>query len=139
MVLGGQECNMDRREALRFLAAGSASAFCGRVRAQGARLERPIPSSGEKLPAIGLGTWLTFDVGRDAAARGVRADVLRRFFAAGGRLVDSSPMYMSSEEVLGATMPANVPLFAASKVWTVGGLPGRRQAEQSRKLWRLPR
>jgi diketogulonate reductase-like aldo/keto reductase len=134
---------MDRREWLRFLAASGAAAYAARAGAQEpaprARLERAIPSSGEKVPAIGLGTWLTFDVGADAGARAVRAEVLRRFFAAGGRLVDSSPMYESSEEVLGATMPAQSPLFAASKVWTVGGLAGRRQVEQSRRLWRIAR
>jgi aryl-alcohol dehydrogenase-like predicted oxidoreductase len=86
-----------------------------------------------------MGTWITFDVGRDADARSVRAEVLRRFFAAGGRLIDSSPMYMSSEEVVGATLPPRAPLFAATKVWTVGALAGKRQAEQSRRLWRIAR
>src|SRR4051794_2700051 len=112
---------MDRRGWLRFLVAASATGFGAKAAAEpssGARLERAIPSSGERLPAIGLGTWLTFDAGADAAARAVRAEVLRRFFAAGGKVVDSSPMYMSSEEVLGATMPGRAPLFAASKVWT---------------------
>jgi len=134
---------MDRREALRFLAASGAMAMDARAQApgprSGARLERAIPSSGEKLPAIGMGTWITFDVGRDPAARAVRSEVLRRFFAAGGKLVDSSPMYMSSEEVLGATLPAGAPLFAATKVWIMGSLAGRTQVEQSRKLWRVPR
>ena len=133
---------MDRRDALRFLAAGGVAAVAGSVRAQHAavsRHERAIPSSGEKLPAIGMGTWITFDVGRDAAARAVRAEILRRFFAAGGKLVDSSPMYMSSEEVVGATMPPGAPLFAATKVWIMGGLAGRTQVEQSRKLWRVAR
>lgn len=133
---------MDRREWLRFLAASATLATSARALGQrpvAAHLERAIPSSGEKLPAIGLGTWITFDAGHDAAARAVRAQVLRGFFAAGGKLVDSSPMYESSEEVLGATMPAHAPLFAASKVWTVGGLAGRRQVEQSRRLWRIPR
>jgi diketogulonate reductase-like aldo/keto reductase len=133
---------MDRRECLRFLAAGGAVGFGARALAQPAAvapLERAIASTGEKIPAVGLGTWLTFDAGADPAARAVRAEVLRRFFAAGGRLIDSSPMYESSEEVLGATMPGNAPLFAASKVWTVGGLAGRRQVEQSRKLWRIAR
>lgn len=133
---------MDRREALRFLAASGAMAMgaAGWARAaEGARLERAIPSSGEKLPAIGMGSWITFDVGADAAARAVRGEVLRRFFAAGGKLVDSSPMYMSSEEVLGATMPAGAPLFAATKVWIMGSLAGRTQVEQSRKLWRVAR
>jgi len=133
---------MDRRGVLRFLASSGAVALARGAFAQGmvpARLERAIHSSGETVPAIGLGTWLTFDAGRDAAARAVRAEVLRRFFAAGGKVVDSSPMYESSEEVLGATMPAQAPLFAAGKVWTVGGLAGRRQVEQSRRLWRIAR
>lgn len=133
---------MDRREWLRFLAGGTAASFAARAVAQpaaSAHLERTIPSTGEKLPAIGLGTWLTFDAGADPAARAVRAEVLRGFFSRGGKLVDSSPMYESSEEVLGATLPARAPLFAASKVWTVGGLAGRRQVEQSRRLWRIAR
>jgi aryl-alcohol dehydrogenase-like predicted oxidoreductase len=131
---------MDRREVLRFLAASGAMMLGDSVaQPSGGRLERTIPSSGEKLPAIGMGTWLTFDVGGDAPARAVRAEVLRRFFAAGGKLVDSSPMYMSSEEVVGATLPPHAPLFAATKVWTVGALAGRRQAEQSRRLWKLQR
>ncbi|HZZ92543.1 MAG TPA: aldo/keto reductase [Usitatibacter sp.] len=134
---------MDRRDALRFLAAGGAAAWVrtapGQARTGQATLQRAIPSSGEKLPAIGMGTWITFDVGRDAAARAVRGEILRRFFASGGRLVDSSPMYESSEEVLGATMPAHAPLFSATKVWTLGAIAGRRQVEQSRTLWRLPR
>jgi diketogulonate reductase-like aldo/keto reductase len=66
--------------------------------------------------------------------------VLSAFFDAGGRLVDSSPMYGGSEETLGAVMPPNAsPLFAASKVWTVGALAGRRQMENSRNLWRVKR
>jgi diketogulonate reductase-like aldo/keto reductase len=98
---------------------------------------RPIASSGERLPAVGLGTWLTFDV-TDAPARRARGEILAAFFEAGGRLVDSSPMYGASEETLGAAMPANAaPLFAASKVWTVGALAGRRQIENSRGLWRV--
>jgi aryl-alcohol dehydrogenase-like predicted oxidoreductase len=65
---------------------------------------------------------------------------MRGFFAAGGRLVDSSPMYGRSEEVIGATRPADASqLFAATKVWTVGGLAGRRQMEKSRELWRVKR
>ena len=130
---------MDRREALGFLAAGaSALAFPGAAQPASAAT-RPIPSSGERLPVVGLGTWLTFDVS-DAGARGMRGEVLRAFFEAGGRLVDSSPMYGGSEETIGAAMPANAAaLFAATKVWTVGGLAGRRQMENSRALWRVKR
>jgi diketogulonate reductase-like aldo/keto reductase len=133
---------MDRRSALRFLAAAGACAATPRLAgAQAAPLARAIPSSGEKLPAVGLGTWITFDVGDDAAARRPRAEVMRAFFAAGGRLVDSSPMYGRSEAFIGSAMPGNAAegLFAATKVWTVGGLAGRRQMESSRERWRVRR
>src|SRR5258708_2431729 len=129
---------MDRRDALGFLAASGALA-CLPGGAAGAPHGRPIVSSGERLPAVGLGTWLTFDV-TDAPARRARGDILAAFFDSGGRLVDSSPMYGASEETLGAAMPANAaPLFAATKVWTVGELAGRRQVENSRSLWRVKR
>ena len=130
---------MDRRRALRLLAAGlSAAALPSRAQA-GTAHARPIPSSGELLPLVGLGTWITFDV-TGAPARSARSEVLRAFFEAGGRLVDSSPMYGASEETLGAAMPADASrLFAASKVWTVGSLAGRRQMENSRALWRVKR
>jgi diketogulonate reductase-like aldo/keto reductase len=132
---------MDRREAIGFLAAATAGALLPAAHAAPAPLERPIPSSGERLPAIGMGTWITFDVAGDAAAGATRAAILSDFFAAGGRLVDSSPMYASSEQVLGERMHANAAgrLFAASKVWTVGALAGRRQVQASRELWKVRR
>jgi aryl-alcohol dehydrogenase-like predicted oxidoreductase len=131
---------VDRREAIGFLAAvGAGAALPCASLAQQPTLARAIPASGEKLPAVGLGTWITFDV-TDAAERRARGEILRAFFDAGGRLVDSSPMYGASEETIGAAMPPNAaPLFAASKVWTVGGLAGRRQMENSRALWRVKR
>ncbi|MGZ5034780.1 MAG: aldo/keto reductase [Usitatibacter sp.] len=134
---------MDRRQALGFIAgACSAALLPARGQASAPAHSRPIPASGERLPVIGLGTWITFDVGgAESPARHARGEILRAFFAAGGRLIDSSPMYGSSEEVLGAEMrrlPA-APLFSATKVWTVGALAGRRQMEHSRALWRLPR
>jgi len=104
--------------------------------------ERAVPVSGERLPVVGLGTWITFDVGAaETPARRTRGEVLRAFLAAGGRLVDSSPMYGSSEAVIGAELtrgPAPT-LFSATKVWTVGALPGRRQMENSRGLWGVQR
>ena len=130
---------MDRRGALGFLGgAGLACAWPRPASAQGAILTRAIPASGEKLPAVGLGTWITFDV-TDATQRRARGEILRAFFAAGGRLVDSSPMYGASEEVIGAGLPDAAPLFAATKVWTVGSLAGRRQIESSKSLWRVRR
>jgi len=133
---------VDRREAIRFLAASAASAVVAPAQAmRSAPIERAIPSSGEKLPAIGMGTWITFDVAGDAAAGATRRLILSDFFDAGGRVIDSSPMYGSSEQVLGERMPPNAAgrLFAASKVWTVGALAGRRQAEASRELWKVAR
>lgn len=134
---------MDRRDALGFLAASGlwATLPLG-AHASAPVHSRPIPASGERLPVVGLGTWLTFDVGSaESPLRRARGDVLKAFFHAGGRLVDSSPMYGSSEAVIGAELARvpNAPLFSATKVWTVGGLAGRRQMESSRALWRLPR
>ncbi|MGN6390350.1 MAG: aldo/keto reductase [Burkholderiaceae bacterium] len=93
-----------------------------------------IPCSGETLPAIGLGTWQTFDVGRDAAARDRLAEVLGAFVALGGRLIDSSPMYGSAEEVVGdlaQRLALRERLFVATKVWTEGREAGVRQMRES--------
>lgn len=132
---------MDRRGALGFLAASAASAMLplGAQPAAAAH-SRPVPSSGERVPVVGLGTWITFDVA-DAAARRVRGDVLQAFLGGGGRLVDSSPMYGAAEEVVGeqSARLGNPPLFSATKVWIVGGLAGRRQMENSFRLWRARR
>jgi diketogulonate reductase-like aldo/keto reductase len=133
---------MERRQALQLLAASCAlGAIPGRAQANPIHT-RPIPASGERIPVLGLGTWLTFNVGgADSPARRARGDILRAFLAAGGRLVDSSPMYGSSEEVIGAELervPGPAP-FSATKVWTTGGLAGRRQMEHSRVLWRRQR
>jgi hypothetical protein len=82
---------MDRREAIRFLAASAASAFVRPAcAAPTAPIERAIASTGERIPAIGMGTWITFDVAGDARAGAARNLILSDFFAAGGRLVDSS-------------------------------------------------
>jgi diketogulonate reductase-like aldo/keto reductase len=108
--------------------------------AQPALLTRTIPSSGEVLPVVGLGTWITFNVGNDAVARAERAEVMRRFFDDGGRMIDCSPMYGSSQPVIGdglAKLQPGAKLFSAEKVWTSSD--GPRQIEQSRRLWRVPR
>ena len=103
---------------------------------------RVIPSTGERLPVIGCGTWQTFDVGDDAAARKPLAAVLRTLFAAGGSVIDSSPMYGRAEEVTGdllAETGAREKAFLATKVWTRGREEGRRQIERSMKLMRADR
>lgn len=116
----------------------------GALRAAPARVlaTRNVPSTGEALPRVGLGTWITFNVGDDPEGRDARADVLRNFFAAGGRLVDSSPMYGSSQEVIGHALrvigrPRT--LFAADKVWSADGDAGPGQIERSRRRWAVPR
>ena len=93
-----------------------------------------IPSSGEKLPVIGLGTSRTFDVGTDPEHRAGLASVLEVYFDNGGSLVDSSPMYGTSEAVVGDLLkgsPNKDNMFAATKVWTDGRQAGMQQMEQS--------
>nr|WP_237050738.1 aldo/keto reductase [Luteitalea pratensis] len=105
-------------------------------------LTRPIPSSGIPLPVVGVGTWRGFDVGADAAARAQRADVLRALFDAGGRVIDSSPMYGSSEDVAGALLTqlqAHDRAFVATKVWTEGREAGIAQMEASIRKLQHPR
>ena len=110
--------DVSRRAATRLLAQGAASAILAptlwsAVKSDGTMenrmLQRAIPSSGEKIPVIGLGTWQVFDVGAGEAERGPLAEVLSRFAALGGRVVDSSPMYGRAEQVVG-DLAANLKL-----------------------------
>lgn len=134
-------CSRLRRRLLAALALGAT----GLGRAAADALWRPLPASGERLPALGMGTWITFDVGDgrgDAEALAARWAVLQAFFAGGGRLIDSSPMYGSAEAVLGTLLPqlpGAAALFAATKVWTPGRWLGERQMARSLELWGLPR
>ena len=114
----------------------------GRANAARAPLTRPIPSSGERIPLIGVGSWLTFDTGAGSGALERLQPVLQTFFDHGGRLIDSSPMYGTAERVIGELLgrvKGRESLFAASKVWIYGQALGRRQMEASRKLWGVPR
>jgi diketogulonate reductase-like aldo/keto reductase len=104
--------------------------------------QRLIPSTGERLPVVGCGTWRTFDVGDDPAARAQLADVLRILFAAGGSMIDSSPMYGSSEAVAGALLTqldAHKQAFVATKVWTEGRAAGIPQMEESLRRFQQAR
>jgi diketogulonate reductase-like aldo/keto reductase len=95
---------------------------------------RPIPATGEALPVIGVGTWQTFDVGASAEDRKPLEDVLAGLVAAGGKVVDSSPMYGRSEGVVGEIsqkLRLRPSLFLATKVWTTGRDKGIAQMEQS--------
>lgn len=105
-------------------------------------MTRKIPSTGEALPAIGVGTWQTFDVGADVHARAALSEVLKALVAAGGGMVDSSPMYGSSEAVAGDLMYGlglREELFVATKVWTRGEAPGIRQMQDSFRKLRVER
>lgn len=131
-------------------ALATATAFAGQVAAsrllpqsafaasEGPLLTRPIPATDEEIPAVGMGTWITFNVGDDEKLRAQRVEVLKTFFAAGGAMVDSSPMYGSAEEVVGHCMDEigdRSPLFSATKVWTVSKWLGVRQMRESEELW----
>jgi len=95
---------------------------------------RPIPRTKELLPTVGLGTWQAFDV--DAARRAPQVEVVKQFLAAGGRVIDSSPMYGRAEAVVGdvlTDLSATGTPFLATKVWTRGKREGVAQMEQSRR------
>jgi diketogulonate reductase-like aldo/keto reductase len=147
-----QTDTIDRRAFLASLAAAGAASVLRPSRAlahpeptaarPGQLLTRPIPSTGEKLPLVGLGSWITFNVGDDIAGRDSCAEVMGAFFQDGGRLIDSSPMYGSSQEVIGYGLrklgnPSQ--LFSADKVWISSGARGPQQIEESRRNWGVPR
>jgi diketogulonate reductase-like aldo/keto reductase len=137
---------MNRRNTLLAIAAASAAHIASiPVRAQASSpitkaalmSTRKIPSTGEAIPVIGLGTWQTFDV--SASAYAPLEEVLREFGALGGRMIDSSPMYGRSEEVAGelmAKLNLREKLFVATKVWTSGKAQGIAQMEDSIKKLR---
>ena len=134
-----------RRDVLKILAASAmASWFWPAV--GGARsepvLRRKIPSTGEAIPIIGLGSWITFNVGNDPVARDACATVMDNFIDAGGRMIDSSPMYGSSQDVIGYGLEKigkTDRVFSTDKVWTVFGGSGAAQMEESRKRWHVNR
>jgi len=137
--------DITRRQATALLGgAALASALPSIAAAQSAPiLTRPIPSSGEQIPIIGMGTWVTFNVGSSETLRARRLEVLRSFFALGGGMVDSSPMYGSAQDVMGwclKRLPAaeRKGLVSATKIWTPAGGSGPDQMRETRALWGLP-
>jgi diketogulonate reductase-like aldo/keto reductase len=133
-----------RRSLLRAMAATATAAMLRPLSAlaQADLITRPIPSTGERLPVIGLGSWITFNVGDDAELRDECTAVMRAFFAAGGRMIDSSPMYGSSQAVIGhglSQLGGPSKLFSAEKVWTSSGSGGPEQIEESRAYWGVRR
>jgi diketogulonate reductase-like aldo/keto reductase len=133
---------LTRRTFLASIAAAGATLLPAAGRVQERVSTKPIPSTGEALPLVGLGSWITFNVGDDAVARASCAEVMGAFFAAGGRLIDSSPMYGSAQAVIGdglARLAHPAGLFAADKVWISSGDDGPAQIEESRAHWGIPR
>ena len=106
-----------------------------------APIARRVPSSGEEIPIIGLGTSGPFEVGDAPAERAPLTEVLQAFFAAGGRLIDTSPMYSTAERVLGELLTADMHrrAFLATKVWTRGERSGIEQMAHSAQLLKSAR
>jgi len=131
-----------RRAVVQGVVATAAGAVLpGHARAQDP-ITKPIPSTGERLPAVGLGSWITFNVGNDAKLKDECAAVIAAFFAAGGRMIDCSPMYASSQPTIGYGLKKlGYPeaLFSAEKVWISNPASGPGQIEQSRSLWGVKR
>src|SRR5215813_1224096 len=140
---------MTRREATCLIGAGAAGLLlpvrASRVEAKtesSTVLTRAIPSSGEKLPVIGLGTWQAFDVDLTADNRRQLGEVLSLFVKLGGRVIDTSPMYGRAEEVIGevtAALGIRDKVFLATKVWTRGKENGIKSMERSMALLRTKR
>jgi len=136
-----QSGGITRREAARLIAAGAAGLLwsIGAVRGKTTNesltmLMRAIPSSGEKLPVIGLGTWQTFDVDLTSENQKQLEEVLSLFVKLGGRVIDSSPMYGRAEQVIGdlaTKLALRDKLFLATKVWTRGKQAGIESMERS--------
>ncbi len=107
---------------------------------QGGLLTRAIPNTGEPIPAVGMGTWITFNVGASEALRRQRLEVLRTFFELGGGMIDSSPMYGSSQDVIGwclKRLQNKQDLFSATKVWTPYGASAESQMMEAAALWAI--
>ncbi|MDE0172241.1 MAG: aldo/keto reductase [Defluviicoccus sp.] len=121
--------------------AGAALLASASGSAAGEVLWKRIPATGERIPAVGIGSWITFNVGGDPALRAECRAVMAAFFQAGGGIVDSSPMYGSSQEVIGdALAKLNRPpgLFSADKVWTRSPAGPAQIAETTRR-WGVQR
>ena len=132
--------SISRRALMRLLGLGAAGVFLKATSCQANRksvmLTRSIPSSGEALPVVGLGTWQTFDAGASQAERQPLEEVLALFVKMGGRVIDSSPMYGRSEQVVGEIamkLGVQPSLFLATKVWTTGKSAGVEQMERSQR------
>jgi len=139
----GDRRKISRRAVLGSLGAVVAAARVGwrpALAAPAGIVQKAIPATGERMPVIGMGSWITFNVGDDEKLRDARVEVLRTFFDRGGAMIDSSPMYGSSEDVIGyglARLKNTQDLFSATKVWTPLQWHGVKQMESSLDLWGL--
>jgi diketogulonate reductase-like aldo/keto reductase len=125
---------LTRRQALALL---TAAAVAPRLSADAGPILRAIPGTGEKLPALGLGTWQVLDVPASGAEFDAALAAVRSFLTAGGRVIDSSPMYGRSEARIGdilAKLEAATKPFLATKIWTSGKTAGERQLADSHRL-----
>ncbi len=134
--------DLERRYVLKQLGLGAAALALGAgARAAEASMHRrSIPATGETIPVIGMGTWQSFDVGSGASDRAPLEQVLRAFAELGGTVIDSSPMYGRSEEVVGdlvAKLGVSAKPFIATKVWTSGKEAGVRQMQDSMRKLRV--
>ena len=133
---------MRRRDLVHGMAATTLLPLLGgNAMAGPAMILRPIPSTGEAMPVIGLGTWQVFDVGSDAATRQPLHQVLQNLVDAGGRMIDTSPMYGRAEAVTGdlvAEISLRPRVFLATKVWTSGREAGIAQMRHSAELMKSP-
>jgi diketogulonate reductase-like aldo/keto reductase len=96
----------------------------------------------QPIHPIGMGTWITFDHRPKDVDQSRYVTLLEAFFAAGGQMIDSSPMYGHAQQLLGQLLPQSQgakALFAATKVWTMGQSLGQAQMAESARLWGQPR
>lgn len=139
----GFDVKINRRTAIQGVLAIASSSLApmGSLAQTPLPLVKPIPSTGERLPLVGLGSWITFNVGDDPVLIDECAAVIDAFFAAGGQMIDSSPMYGSSQSTIGHGLRKAGPqrrLFSADKVWISNPDDGASQIEESRTHWRVP-
>lgn len=144
--MANEQTEITRRDILSKILGGAAvvlaTPYDFSVRAQSLEPNsRAIYSTGEYLPVIGLGSWITFNVGRDPVGLRNVSDIIREFFALGGRLIDSSPMYGSAQSSIGQAIGKAgqiETLFAADKIWTTGKAKGLAQYRESLRRWKVP-
>ncbi|HEU5289080.1 MAG TPA: aldo/keto reductase [Cyclobacteriaceae bacterium] len=133
---------MNRKESIILLTSLGLTPFSGWSFMESTISKRKIPKTQEELPCVGIGTWQTFDVGNSEAERGPLKDVLQKLIEGNATVIDSSPMYGSSEQVVGdlsQELKINNKLLIATKVWTSGEAAGIKQMNNSFSLLKRDR